>query len=129
MDKDKLRVLHIITRFLKWGGAERNTYYSIQGLDPNRYKVDLAIGRDSQLSLLKNYAYGQVFQDNTLVRDPNPLYDPIALLQLYRIIKSGNYDIVHTHTGKAGILGRLAARMAGGEGLSVKSEGERRGFS
>lgn len=107
------KVLHIITRFLKWGGAERNTYYSIQGLDPDRYRVDLAIGRDSEPALLKDYSYGQVFQVNTLVRDPNPFYDPIALLQLYRIIRSGNYHIVHTHTGKAGILGRLAARMAG----------------
>ncbi len=107
------KVLHIVTRFLKWGGAERNTYYSIQGLDLNRYEVDLAIGRGSQPDLLENYGRGHVLQINTLVRDPNPFLDPIALLQLYRIIKSGNYDIVHTHTGKAGILGRLAARMAG----------------
>lgn len=75
--------------------------------------MDLAIGRDSQLDLLENYSHGQVFQVNTLVRDPNPFYDPIGLLQLYRIIKAGNYHIVHTHTGKAGVLGRLAARMAG----------------
>lgn len=109
----RYRVLHIVTRFLKWGGAERNTYYSIRGLDPNRYRVDLAVGRDSQLDLLENYEHGQVFQVKTLVRDPNPLLDLLALFQLYRLIKSGNYDIVHTHTGKAGILGRLAARMAG----------------
>jgi len=75
--------------------------------------VDLAVGRDSQLDLLENYEHGQVFQVKTLVRDPNPLLDLLALFQLYRLIKSGNYDIVHTHTGKAGILGRLAARMAG----------------
>ena len=106
------RVLHVITRFLKWGGAERNTYYSIKGLDRDRYIVDLAIGRDSQSDLLESYEHGQVFQINTLVRDPNPLLDPVALFQLYRLIKSGNYDIVHTHTGKAGVLGRIAARMA-----------------
>lgn len=109
----RYKALHIVTRFLKWGGAERNTYYSIQGLDRDRHEVDLAIGRDSQRALLKDYSYGQVFQVNTLVRDPNPFYDPIALFRLYRIIKSGNYDIVHTHTGKAGALGRIAARMAG----------------
>jgi len=107
------KILHIVTRFLKCGGAEKNTYYSIQGLDRAQYKVDLAIGPDSELSLLENYAHGQVLQVSTLVRDPNPLYDPIALFQLYHIIKSGNYQIVHTHTGKAGILGRIAARMAG----------------
>lgn len=107
------RVLHIVTRFLKWGGAERNTYESIRGLDPQRYAVDLAIGRDSQPELLKGYAHGAVFQVNTLVRDPNPFLDPIALLWLYVLIRRGRYDIVHTHTGKAGVLGRLAARMAG----------------
>jgi len=116
LGKEHLRpaiVLHIVTRFLKWGGAERNTYLSIQGLDPDRYKVDLAIGRDSQPALLKDYSCGQVFQVSTLVRDPNPLLDPIALFRLYRLIKTGHYDIVHTHTGKAGALGRIAARMAG----------------
>ena len=107
------KVLHIVTRFLKWGGAERNTYHSIQGLDRDRYTIDLAIGRDSQPDLLKNYGRGQIFQINTLVRDSNPFLDLVALFQLYRLIKSGNYRIVHTHTGKAGVLGRLAARMAG----------------
>jgi len=110
---EKYKVLHIVTRFLKWGGAERNTYYSIQGLDRDRYEVDLAIGRDSQPDLLSNYAYGRVFQINPLVRDPNPLLDPIALLRLYKLIRANRYDIVHTHTGKAGALGRIAARMAG----------------
>ncbi|MCD6319965.1 MAG: glycosyltransferase family 4 protein [Candidatus Desulfofervidaceae bacterium] len=108
----RVAVLHIVTRFLKWGGAERNTYYSIQGLDRERYDVDLAIGRDSQLDLLENYEHGQVLQIDSLVRDPNPLLDLGALFRLYRLIKSGNYDIVHTHTGKAGILGRIAARIA-----------------
>jgi len=36
-----------------------------------------------------------------------------AFIRLYRLIKQGNYDIVHTHSSKAGILGRLAARLAG----------------
>jgi len=75
--------------------------------------VDLAIGRDSQPDLLSNYAHGRVFKINTLVRDPNPLLDSIALLQLCKLIRANRYDIVHTHTGKAGALGRIAARMAG----------------
>jgi len=108
-----IKALHIVTRFLKWGGAERNTYYSIQGLDRDRYVVDLAIGQDLQCTLLKNYSHGQVIQINTLIRDPNPFLDLVALLQLYRLIKSGSYEIVHTHTGKAGVLGRIAAKMAG----------------
>jgi len=112
-DNIQVRVLHIITRFLKWGGADLNTYYSIQALEPERYKVDLVVGRDSHLDMLKGYDQGELVQINSLVRDPNPRLDPVALFRLYRFIRKRDYDIVHTHTGKAGVLGRMAARMAG----------------
>ncbi|HHT9118163.1 MAG TPA: glycosyltransferase family 4 protein [Candidatus Hypogeohydataceae bacterium YC38] len=45
-------------------------------------------------------------------REVSPLYDLWAFLRLFRLIKEGGYQIVHTHTSKAGILGRLAARLA-----------------
>jgi len=112
-DGEKIKVLHLITRFLKWGGADLNTYYSIQALDPDKYEVDLVVGRDSHLDMLDNYDRGELAQINSLVRDPNPLRDPVALFQLYRFMRKRNYDAVHTHTGKAGVLGRIAAKMAG----------------
>ena len=109
----RVKVLHIITRFLKWGGADLNTYYSIQALNPEQFRVDLVVGRDSHLDMLQDYDQGELAQIESLVRDPNPRLDPITLFQLYRFIRGKEYDIVHTHTGKAGVLGRLAARMAG----------------
>jgi hypothetical protein len=48
-----------------------------------------------------------------LTRKITPLKDLIALWKLYRFIKKQNPTIVHTHTPKAGIVGMLAARMAG----------------
>ncbi len=48
-----------------------------------------------------------------LVRPIRPLNDLIALYQLYRFMKRGRFDVVHTHSSKAGILGRIAARLAG----------------
>jgi glycosyltransferase involved in cell wall biosynthesis len=47
------------------------------------------------------------------VRDQHPLKDVVALFKMVRIIRHGRYDIVHTHTAKAGFLGRVAARIAG----------------
>ena len=49
-----------------------------------------------------------------LVREVSPLRDLAALRNLRRLIRDGQYDIVHTHTAKAGILGRFAARRAAG---------------
>jgi glycosyltransferase involved in cell wall biosynthesis len=44
---------------------------------------------------------------------PSPLHDLIALYKLWLLIRKHRPDIVHTHTAKAGLLGRLAALMAG----------------
>ena len=41
------------------------------------------------------------------------IYDPILLVKLFFLFRKNKYDIVHTHTTKAGILGRIAARIAG----------------
>jgi glycosyltransferase involved in cell wall biosynthesis len=48
-----------------------------------------------------------------LTRRLTPLADLRALVQLYRIFRREQFTIVHTHTPKPGLLGQLAARMAG----------------
>jgi glycosyltransferase involved in cell wall biosynthesis len=48
-----------------------------------------------------------------LVRSPSPVKDLIAFLKIYRLLRKERFDLVHTHTSKAGILGRIAARLAG----------------
>jgi glycosyltransferase involved in cell wall biosynthesis len=48
-----------------------------------------------------------------LVRPVHPLNDFIALRKLEKLLREQRPDIVHTHSGKAGILGRLAAKRAG----------------
>jgi glycosyltransferase involved in cell wall biosynthesis len=48
-----------------------------------------------------------------MARSINPLADTSALLAIRRIIKKGRYHVVHTHSSKAGVLGRLAAKLAG----------------
>jgi glycosyltransferase involved in cell wall biosynthesis len=48
-----------------------------------------------------------------LVREVRPVQDIAALVQLTRMLRGGHYHIVHTHTSKAGFIGRIAARLAG----------------
>lgn len=114
--KEKIRVLHIITRLDKGGSAD-NTLLSVLGLNKEVFKVDLLSGKTNfpspKLIQLKEQNLIQSKEIGQLVRAIHPFKDIIALSQLYQYIKKGRYDIVHTHSSKAGLLGRLAARMAG----------------
>ena len=79
----------------------------------HKYSMELVVGQDDiNFSMLKNLRKAKISQMNSLVRNVNPVKDLRALLLLYRLIKSGRYDIVHTFTAKSGILGRFAARLA-----------------
>jgi glycosyltransferase involved in cell wall biosynthesis len=112
----RIRVLHVITRLIV-GGAQENTMLTAALLDPDRYAVDVVSGPQtgSEGSLISEVrARGiRLTVLPTLVREVNPLKDALALGALVRLIRHGGYDIVHTHSSKAGILGRWAARLAG----------------
>jgi len=111
----KFKVIHIITRLDKGGSAE-NTFLTLKGLDKSRYEVSLIAGpvddpsqdRRDQIEE-SGVRYIQVPQ---LRRNIHLFYDFTALLKIYRFLKREKPDIIHTHTSKAGLLGRLAARLA-----------------
>ncbi|HPI74760.1 MAG TPA: glycosyltransferase, partial [bacterium] len=105
--KEKIRVLHVITRLVA-GGADENTLATVQGLDKSLYQVDLLIGGQSDFIFASQSSGARLITLVELVRDPSPIKDGIALWKLMRLIRKGRYHIVHTHTAKAGILGRLA---------------------
>ena len=107
-----VRMLHVITRLIR-GGADENTLYTVRGLDKRRYHVDLAVGDGSELAAFGPLEGVGVHVIRELVRDPHPCKDLVALLRLAALMRRGRYQIVHTHTAKAGFLGRLAAAMAG----------------
>ncbi len=112
-----IRVLHVITRFIV-GGAMENTLLTVVGQmrDP-RYEVTLYSGID--LGPEGNLHDAARVQGVNLVLTPHlirairPLTDLRALVELTRFIRRGRFDVVHTHATKAGIIGRLAARLAG----------------
>jgi len=110
----KIKVAHIIARMIT-GGADENTLFTVQGLDKDRYEVDLIMGEESDkniFSKVKNINFN-IVQMKGLKWKLNYLYDPIVLIKLIKMMRKNSYDIVHTHTTKAGILGRIAARIAG----------------
>lgn len=109
----KLKILHIITN-LPVGGAQDNTLITVEGLDKGRYDVSLMSASDGRwLDRARKIDDIRLIFIEELIRKIDLFYDLIALVKIYRIIKKGNYDIVHTHSSKPGFSGRIAARLAG----------------
>lgn len=113
---EPVRVLHIITRMIV-GGAQENTLLSVVGLDAMpEYEVTLVSGVDTgregeMLTQARETAKVIVIPD--MGRSISPLADLRSLWKLYKLIKKERYHIVHTHSSKAGVVGRIAAWMAG----------------
>jgi glycosyltransferase involved in cell wall biosynthesis len=103
---DRVRVLHVITH-LDHGGATDNTLLTVAGLDRSRYQVDLAAG-PGDLEAKARAAADRLFLLPGLARALGRPADLRAAVALWRL--AAGYDIVHTHTAKAGVLGRFAAR-------------------
>src|SRR5437763_3546324 len=111
-----MRVTHVITRLII-GGAQENTVYSVLGL---KQKPDLRVdlisglsqGREGSLEPLFDPHPGTLRVIPELVRPIRFLTDWRALVRLRDIFLEERPDIVHTHSGKAGIVGRLAAAQA-----------------
>ena len=110
-----VRIAHIITR-LDSGGSTESTLLTAAAFGPPDFESWLIHGPSRARPAMGDAAgtLGSVrfAEIPTLRRDVAPLGDARALLVLYRLLRRGGFDIVHTHTSKAGFLGRLAARLA-----------------
>ena len=112
-----MRVTHVITRLIV-GGAQENTVASVLGLQARPgLEVQLVTGptagpEGSLEPLFQNHP-GLLTRVPELVRPVHPLNDFLALRRLTQLFLTQRPDLVHTHSGKAGVLGRLAARRAG----------------
>lgn len=119
----KITVMHVITRFDK-GGSAQNTYLSVLGLKKNHFHTVLVSGRtlESEMKSEETEALNediQILQSEniefiqcpSLVREINIVKDIKALYEIVKIIKKCKPSIIHTHTSKAGLLGRWAAKL------------------
>lgn len=112
----KIKVAHVITR-LSLGGAQENTLLTVLGLLRRGYAADLVVGTndvgEGPLPLPPGAPAPRVISVPQMGRRVSPARDAAALRTLARVLREGGYHVVHTHMTKAGVLGRLAARMAG----------------
>lgn len=116
MSDRRLRVLTAITR-LELGGAQRVALHTAASLDRSSFAPALAWGPGDVLDDEARALEGvERYEIENLVRPVRPASDSRALAELRRAIRDFGPDIVHTHSSKAGVLGRLAARL---EGVSV----------
>jgi glycosyltransferase involved in cell wall biosynthesis len=112
---ERCRVVRIIAR-LNVGGPALQATVLATGLDPDRFEQHLLSGAvtDDEADYVRLRAPDLVVQRVAgLGRDPNPTSDIKALVELRRAIRAVAPQVVHTHTTKAGVLGRLAAWSAG----------------
>lgn len=106
----KANALFVITK-LELGGAQKQLLAIIRNLDQRRFPPFLFCAREGllvedALAIKGLTFFGSLF----LERKINPLKDLASFFQLRSFIKKNNIQIVHTHSSKAGVLGRLAAR-------------------
>jgi glycosyltransferase involved in cell wall biosynthesis len=110
---DRIKVCHIIT-LLELGGAQQNTLYTVAHLDKNKFEALLITGRGGILDNEAKAIRGvKSYFSSNLVRQLCPARDYLGFVKLWWILLREKPDIVHTHSSKAGILGRWAAKLAG----------------
>ncbi|MBU0881006.1 MAG: glycosyltransferase family 4 protein [Candidatus Omnitrophica bacterium] len=112
----KIKVAQVITR-LDWCGAPDIYRILSAGLDPDAFDITLIAG-PSVHPTKKTLEFLAEFQSRVriipgLKREIDLPADLSAFLSLWNIFRRERFDVVHTHTAKAGALGRLAARLSG----------------
>ena len=112
-----IRVLEVMEATI--GGTKRHLLALVRGLDRRLFQVEVAAPR----------VRSEAFDDTSFAREVreagipqrfvpmrraiSPVWDPVCFSQLLALMLRGRYDLVHTHSSKAGFLGRFAARLAG----------------
>ena len=110
-----MKIVHIITRLIV-GGAQENTLLSCEGQHARGHDVTLvtgpAIGPEGSLMPRATGGGYRVVTVDAMRRSIGPK-DVTTYRQLVRTLRDLRPDVVHTHSSKAGILGRYAAKAAG----------------
>ncbi|MGH7307127.1 MAG: glycosyltransferase [Candidatus Rokuibacteriota bacterium] len=113
---ERIRVVRIIAR-MNVGGPAIHVTLLTERLDPRRYESLLVTGTEDRHEgnylTLSRKRLDRLLVVPGLGREIRGLPDAAALGRLVRVLREARPHIVHTHTAKAGMLGRLAARWCG----------------
>ena len=127
-----MRICHVITRLIV-GGAQENTLLTCEGLQAKGHEVTLITGPDagSEGSLLDRAREGayRTCVIAHLHRAIRPRDDWRAKRELAAMFRELRPAVVHTHSSKAGVLGRIAARRGDGKSGKVDKLSERNAHS
>lgn len=115
-DTAPVKIVRVIAR-LNVGGPALHVTYLTEGLASRGYETtlvagDVARGEESMERVARS-AGVEIVRLPGLSRELSPVHDLVAALRLARILRDVRPDVVHTHTAKAGAVGRFAALFAG----------------
>lgn len=122
----KIKIAHIITRMDR-GGAPDIVRILFERLDPALFELTLIYGQtvlpsEKSREFIRALGVKAIFIPE-LRREIHPFFDALAFVWLVKILKRGKFDLVHAHTAKAGVLGRIAAKLAGVRGVVYSTHG------
>src|SRR5260370_17496862 len=106
-----MKILLLITR-AELGGGQTHVVDLLRGLR-DEFEVELGTGETGYLTEAAERLGVRTHVIPDLVQPMRPLRDLKALWSCFRLIRAVRPDVVHAHTSKAGVIGRLAARAAG----------------
>jgi glycosyltransferase involved in cell wall biosynthesis len=106
-----IEVAQVVTRFI--AGAGGVALRGVLPLDRDRYRITIITGEAGPLADQALEAGMEVILEPSLVSPLSPRNDHLALARLTRRFEDRHFDVVHTHSAKAGAIGRWAAHRVG----------------
>lgn len=114
---DRVKVVRVIAR-LNVGGPALHVAYLTAGLADRGYDTTLVAGTlargEESMAHVAQQRGARIAALPALHREIAPLRDAQAIVRLARLLRAERPQILHTHTAKAGAVGRIAALLAGG---------------
>ncbi len=116
------RILYVITKS-SWGGAQRYVYDLATATKKEGYDVAVAYGEEGELALKLATAGVRTIRTSNLQRDMGLFTELRAFFSLIKLFRTERPNVVHLNSSKAGILGVLAARIAGVQKIIFTAHG------